>query len=665
MQIILLSDMFGMDEEEPYQDSGSEYLPTRSPSPLQADVDLLDVLGAENQSPNITHPTASSENTEELRKSRKRVRQPSKWKKNIRKEKRAKGKKYINIKGHTVPSKDINLDIPCKCAQKCHEKIDASQQKELFNKYYEMGNYDLQSSYIFSLVKVLPKKRSSIRTVHQQTESRRSNTRVYTLPNSEGLSTMVCKEFFKKIFAISDGRISRVLKKKLSVPTPPIDKRGKHAPVNKTSDEKIQCVKEFIDRFPKYESHYTLHKSTNRKFLAPDLSLPKMYSLYCDSTSESERVSDFMFRKVFNEHFNLSFHPPISDSCKKCDNLKMKIDSVSSQEEKKQLELQKKIHLAKADAAKDNYKNDKDLAKEDADVTVLVFDLMKTLPTPVISTGVCYYKRQLWTYNLGIHDAATDSATMCVWDETVASRGPQEIGSCLMRYIKENVKTKRLILYSDQCGGQNRNIKMATICQYIVCHPDYVVEKIDHKFFVSGHSYLACDQDFGLIEKQKKFFKNIFVPDDWIEVIKAARKRNSFKILKMTSEDFFSTKKLESNITNRKVTAEKSKVKWLSIQWLLFHKTHPFSIFFKYSNNPEVLFENVNIKKRNSVCIAELELDVLYPVGKLISVEKKKDLVELLQYIPPVCHAFYNNIKANMLVQNDFLYVGEEEVYSD
>uniref|UniRef100_A0A2A4J678 Uncharacterized protein n=1 Tax=Heliothis virescens TaxID=7102 RepID=A0A2A4J678_HELVI len=70
-----MQEIFGVDEEDPYQDSGSEYLPTRSPSP--ADVNLLDILGAENQSPNVTHPTANPENTEEKCKPRKRQRQPS------------------------------------------------------------------------------------------------------------------------------------------------------------------------------------------------------------------------------------------------------------------------------------------------------------------------------------------------------------------------------------------------------------------------------------------------------------------------------------------------------------------------------------------------------------------------------------------------------------
>lgn len=57
-------------------------------------------------------------------------------------------------------------------------------------------------------------------------------------------------------------------------------------------------------------------------------------------------------------------------------------------------------------------------------------------------------------------------------------------------------------MYSDQCGGQNRNIKIATIYNYIVANKSFSVDEIDHKFLVSGHSFLPCDQDFGLVEKQ-------------------------------------------------------------------------------------------------------------------------------------------------------------------
>lgn len=70
------------------------------------------------------------------------------------------------------------------------------------------------------------------------------------------------------------------------------------------------------------------------------------------------------------------------------------------------------------------------LAKSLSEVTVITFDLMETLPTPVLSTGIVYYKRQLWTFWFGIHNMETDDANMFVWDESEASRGPQEIGTC-------------------------------------------------------------------------------------------------------------------------------------------------------------------------------------------------------------------------------------------
>ncbi|CAG9840465.1 unnamed protein product [Diabrotica balteata] len=123
-----------------------------------------------------------------------------------------------------------------------------------------------------------------------------------------------------------------------------------------------------------------------------------MYSEYKKKVSEP--VSKYIFEKIFNEKFNLSFHAPITDSCKKCNNFKVKIEACENHEHSKKAELTtaKEIHLRKAESAMNNMKIDIQYAKENNDTIVIIFDLMKTLPTPVISTGICYYKRQLWTY---------------------------------------------------------------------------------------------------------------------------------------------------------------------------------------------------------------------------------------------------------------------------
>lgn len=97
----------------------------------------------------------------------------------------------------------------------------------------------------------------------------------------------------------------------------PQDKRGKHTAYNKTEYLKVLEVKNFINLFPCYESHYSRMKNLERKYLAPSLNIKIMYNLYKNKISNP--VSYYIFQEVFNKQFNLHFHAPISDSCKKCD----------------------------------------------------------------------------------------------------------------------------------------------------------------------------------------------------------------------------------------------------------------------------------------------------------------------------------------------------------
>jgi len=73
--------------------------------------------------------------------------------------------------------------------------------------------------------------------------------------------------------------------------------------------------------------------------------------------------------------------------------------------EKREIETERELHQIKAESARQKMREDAELAKNgNQNLTAIAFDLMKTLPTPVLSTGVCYYKFQLWTYGFGIHN---------------------------------------------------------------------------------------------------------------------------------------------------------------------------------------------------------------------------------------------------------------------
>jgi len=56
--------------------------------------------------------------------------------------------------------------------------------------------------------------------------SKRKFSREYYLPVENGRDEKVCKDFFKEIFFLSDGRISRLVKSKMVSNTPQTDQRG-------------------------------------------------------------------------------------------------------------------------------------------------------------------------------------------------------------------------------------------------------------------------------------------------------------------------------------------------------------------------------------------------------------------------------------------------------
>ena len=70
------------------------------------------------------------------------------------------------------------------------------------------------------------------------------------------------------------------------------------------------------------------------------------------------------------------------------------------------------------------------------------------------------------------------------------------MGSCLIKYIKTNVKSNKLVCWSDACGGQNRNIKIALIWMYIVdleeCSVDVILELFTVQRLIEQKYFLEC-----------------------------------------------------------------------------------------------------------------------------------------------------------------------------
>lgn len=360
-----------------------------------------------------------------------------------------------------------------------------------------------------------------------------------------------------------------------------------------------------------------------------------------------------MFYKYRFLETGIKFKPPKLDTCGRCDLLKAKIDSAVDMHEKEIAKQNLLEHHILADKGYDMKKEDKVHAKEDSSLKAYAFDLQQCLPTPYLRSNMSFYKRSLWTFNLTVHDLATNDAFCYMWHEALAARGANEIASCLKNHIQslpENVT--RLIFYSDNCMGQNRNSHVATMFSIMVSNASHI-EMIDHKFLQPGHTHMECDIDHAQIEKKKKkSTMPIHHPRDWYVFVGAAGKKNEFKVIEMQQQFF----KNYADVAKHKAVWRKqsqcgNKFAWTDVKWLRYGKKFG-EVLYKTTLDKEEPFKVLNILKRGIPNVQLNEVPQRYTAPVKISKEKKNDLIDLLPQISPEFHDFYKNLATDAEVLN-------------
>ena len=173
---------------------------------------------------------------------------------------------------------------------------------------------------------------------------------------------------------------------------------------------------------------------------------------------------------------------------------------------------------------------------------------------------------------------------------------------------------------------------------------------------VSGHSYLPNDRDFSSIESSKRRTQVVYVPDEWYTLVENCRRINPFTVVRMKSEDFITTKPILKCLVNRKVTTTKQKVNWHQIQWFRVEKSKPLQFQYKCSHNELESWKTVSLapkRKGRPSDISRVALHQLYDGPRNISPAKLHDLLELLDYVPPIHHSFYRALEASDREESD------------
>lgn len=198
---------------------------------------------------------------------------------------------------------------------------------------------------------------------------------------------------------------------------------------------------------------------------------------------------------------------------------------------------------------------------------------------------------------MSFHDLATNEATCYLWHETVANRGANEIASCIYKEVTslpDSVKT--VILYSDTCGGQNKNSHVAAMFTYLLQVKPTITE-IHHKFLTPGHTHMECDSDHSAIERQKQKSQLIISrPHDWANLIRSTNKK--FNVVEMEQKDFFDfAALLKGPLVLRKKSESGEKFLWRNCRWLMY--TNDFGqISFKTTLSLDDAFQTYSLQRR-------------------------------------------------------------------
>ncbi|XP_064085627.1 uncharacterized protein LOC135200853 [Macrobrachium nipponense] len=577
---------------------------------------------------------------------RKRKPQPETWKMNIAKKLRNEGKAYISRKTH----KEVEArKIGPACADGCFEKVTMPVIEALFKEYWGMGDYNAQTSYLQKSMVSVPVKRHRV----PAEGSSRTQTALYSVTYGDK-RYKVCKKAFMAIFGIGDKRVRVVLKKLTDWKTAMADKRGTNARVSKYSGEKGDFVREHIKKLPTMTSRYSRAKSPNRVYMESNLSVVKLYDMYVKFMKEEhpnvDIVSINFYSNVFRTEFNnIGFVPPVVDMCNTCDLLTASIEKYERvgceqaqfeemQREFRELDAHKVLATHARTVLYSFSSSDSD------DFMALCFNLRQALPTPKLSTSVAFYKRKLWTYNFCVFNLKTQKSTMYIWDEVTARRGSCEIMSCVNHYIEANhvARQKKLVLFSDNCARQNKNIIMILGCLRLMHSKRFA--RIEHYFMVSGHAYMPCDHQFGYIEVRLRRESTISSKYEYMELIRNAV-REGFHVVEMTQNDFLNFELLQSRITNR--TSKTTSLQDARVIVYDCRYGEGYAIKNNYdvadtSDNHQVrLMKGRGKYSQMAFDLSEVTLPPRYTTPIPLSKEKLQDIKDLVLYVTPLESAQY------------------------
>ncbi|CAG4977983.1 unnamed protein product [Parnassius apollo] len=400
-------------------------------------------------------------------------------------------------------------------------------RKLIFDSYWALSSWEARKVYVRNLVSVYaPQLRSS-----SSVDSRKNKGFKYFLSLKDNAKRVhVCKQMFMKTLCIGQRQLRDWVVPSKDVAESFIISQNGNDCNARTQNNASDSIREFFDSLPKVESHYC-RSSSSKLYLEPIWNsvhgdLYAEYKKFCSNNKRRYCVATFEQRKY--RKLNLSIFKPRKDQCNKC--LAYKNGNINEDEYRS--------HLKKKETARQNKDNDKNNTEDD--VLVYTMDVQAVLLCPRIQASAVYYKTKLKVHNYTHYNLKTKEVICSLFHEGSGGLDSDVFMSIMMKHLKAELEkapnTKKIILWSDGCGYQNRSLNLSNALIELSVEKNIIIEQ---KYPEVGHTQMEVDSIHSSIERKLPPHRDIFIPGHYINTIKSARsKPEPYKLVCLSYSDF-------------------------------------------------------------------------------------------------------------------------------
>lgn len=512
---------------------------------------------------------------------------------------------------------------PCKCKKECFKKINATIRQELNKKYWNKTFTEKKAFLGHYTETVNITKRRSSSSEH----SRKQSTRKYFMKGDNGTGVEVCKVFFLTTLGYA-GNNDAILR---NIESPPKDKRGSYKRL-KIDKEVIQ---KHIKKYSPCVSHYRREHAPHKLYLPSDITITSMFQDF-QETHPNIMISYEFYRTVIKD-MNISFAKLGHEECEKCEFFLL--HDVNHSKENAETNNDCSIccqwlqHIRKAKESREEYR--RDTQRTDEDTIYYSTDMQKVIMLPRLEM----FKQVLFTPRIIAFNqsfvplgniSVTSKAVAVLWHEAIAGRKKEDVTSAYYKFLTSYGRdNKNIILWADNCSGQNKNWCLLSFLIYIINSDHIAAETITIKYFEVGHTFMSADSFHHLVEKGLRENPKVYDFQDFTNVVQNITKNNGANVAKvMKCSDFKHWPNMTTNYQIQKLNKNRPLLKEIVT---IEARRDSRSLFYKKCFK-EVEYQELNILSKKNILFKEPEC---YTSNRGISAERKNKLLNNLSSICP------------------------------